>query len=412
MKGLSDATLRRLAWAGWWVMPALFALEIALRYAESGNDGPWSGDTVFNLVLVGLVMCFPLVGLLILRQQPRNAIGWLLLGVGLVWGAAGLLGAYAFYGLVVAPGALPGADVATALGQGTWAPCFGLMGTLVILTFPDGHLPSPRWRPVAWVAGLSLVMVWLIIAFLPGRMQEGPVPGLVNPLGWQAGEGLLKVLLVVFLPLVPLSILACVTGLVTRFRRSTGVERQQLKWLVAAGAVVATFYLLAVFFSLLTNTTSMTPTPALDVFQRGALLSFVLLPVAIGVAVLRHGLYEIDVLINRTLVYALLTAMLVLMYLVTVLLLQLVLAPLTNESDLAVAGSTLTVAAVFGPARRRIQRIVDRRFYRSKYDAERTLDEFATRLRHEVDLAAVGADLRGTVDIAVQPAHVSLWTRP
>jgi len=357
-------------------------------------------------------MAFPLVGLLILRRQPRNAVGWLLEGVGLAWGVGGFFDTYAIYGLVIHPGSLPGAGIVAALTEGMWVPGIGLMGTFLILLYPDGHLPSPRWRPVAWLSAITLVVVMLVIDFLPSKMSEGPVPDMTNPIGWEAGEGVLTVLLIVFLPLVPISILACATGLVTRFRRARGVERQQLKWLATAGAVVAFLYLLTMVSVLLIKSTALTQTPVLDFLQNAALLSFVLLPVAIGMAILRHGLYEIDVVIKRTLVYAVLTATLLGIYLGSVLLLQLLLSPLTEKSDFAVAGSTLAAAALFGPVRRRIQLTVDRRFYRSKYDAARTVDEFAARLRHQVDLDAVGADLRGVVHASVQPAHVTLWIRP
>jgi hypothetical protein len=408
--GLSDRTLRRLAWTAWWVMPLGVAISIPLMIASRSAGSP--GDaSFFDLALVLLVAIFPLVGLLIVRQQPRNTVGWILIAIGLAWGVSGLLDDYAVYGLVVAPGTVPGADTAAALNQGAWAPGFGLMGTFLILLFPDGHLPSPRWAPVAWVAGVTLAVVTLVIDLTPGPVDEGPVPGLANPIGWQAGEGLLKVLLVVFLPLVPILILVCAAGLVTRFRRSKGVERQQLKWLASAGIMVGFLYFLAMLCALLVATGALKQTAVVTVVQGIGILSFMLLPVAIGMAVLRHGLYEIDVVINRALVYTSLTAMLLLVYLGSVLLLQLVLAPLTNESDLAVAGSTLAVAALFGPARRRIQRTVDRRFYRSKYDAELTVDVFATRLRDEVDLDAVGADLLTAVDATMQPAHASLWVR-
>ncbi|MEO7422008.1 MAG: hypothetical protein ABIU87_06400 [Ornithinibacter sp.] len=411
MSRVSDRTLRRLAWAAFWVMPLGVAIAIPLLLTSRSSGAP-RGPSFSDLVLPILVASFPLVGLLILRRQPRNTIGWILMAIGLVWGVSGLLDDYALYGLVVAPGTVPGADVAVALNQGSWAPGLGLMGTFLILLFPDGHLPSPRWAPVAWVAGVTLAVVTVVIAPRPGTFDDGPFPGLRNPLGWQAGEGLLTALLYIFLPLLPLSILACAAGLATRFRRSKGVERQQLKWLASAGAVVASLYIVAMLCGLFMFLGVLTQTTVVSLLQNSSVLSFMLLPAAIGMAVLRHGLYEIDVVINRALVYASLTAMLLVVYLASVLLLQLVLTPLTNESDLAVAGSTLAVAALFGPARRRIQRIVDRRFYRNKYDAARTLDEFTDRLRHQVDLDAVGVDLRSVVDTSVRPAHVSLWVRP
>ncbi len=412
MRQLSDTGLRRLAWAMWWVMPVSIAVSVFVMYADPRTSGSWNNAAASELAFVVMIMAFPLVGLLILRQQPRNAIGWLLEGVGLAWGVGGFFDAYATYGLVIHPGSLRGAGVVAALNEGSWVPGIGLMGTFLILLYPDGHLPSPRWRPVAWLSAVTLVVVMLVIDFLPSKMQEGPVPGMTNPIGWEAGEGVLTVLLIVFLPLVPISILACATGLVTRFRRARGVERQQLKWLATAGAVVAFLYLLTMVSVLLAERNALTQTPVLGVLQNAALLSFVLLPVAIGMAILRHGLYEIDVVIKRTLVYAVLTATLVGVYLGSVLLLQLFLSPLTEKSDFAVAGSTLAVAALFGPVRRRTQLTVDRRFYRSNYDAAQTVDEFAARLRHQVDLDAVGADLRGVVHASVQPAYVTLWIRP
>ena len=409
MRRLSDTGMRRLAWVVWWVMPVSFAVSLPVMYADPRTSGSWSnGQAAFDVML----MSFPLVGLLILRRQPRNAVGWLLEGVGLAWGVGGFFDTYAIYGLVIHPGSLPGAGIVAALSEGMWVPGIGLMGTFLILLYPDGHLPSPRWRPVAWLSAITLVVVMLVIDFLPSKMSEGPVPDMTNPIGWEAGEGVLTVLLIVFLPLVPISILACATGLVTRFRRARGVERQQLKWLATAGAVVAFLYLLTMVSVLLIKSTALTQTPVLDFLQNAALLSFVLLPVAIGMAILRHGLYEIDVVIKRTLVYAVLTATLLGIYLGSVLLLQLLLSPLTEKSDFAVAGSTLAAAALFGPVRRRIQLTVDRRFYRSKYDAARTVDEFGARLRHQVDLDAVGADLRGVVHASVQPAYVTLWIRP
>lgn len=415
MRRIEDRTLRRLAWAGWWLLAAVFLSGLPLLLVDQpASTGSWGGNGFAANVLFGLVvLTFPLVGLLILRQQPRNTIGWLLQAIGLVWALNGLADNYATLGMVVAPGSVPGPEFVAAFSEAGWVPAIGLMGTFLLLLYPDGHLPSPRWRPVAWVCAATMVLGTAAIIFSPGQMEESPLPQTENPLAWQAGEPLLVGLLVVVLPLLPLGILTCAVALVRRFRRSRGVERLQLKWLASAGTVVALLYALTLLAVLLTDVTHVSYPGANGVrlLQIVSLLSFVLVPVSIGIAILRHGLYEIDVVINRALVYGGLTATLVGVYLGSVLLLQLFLSPVTNQSDLAVAGSTLIVAALFGPARRRIQHLVDRHFYRSRYDAARTLEEFAARLRHQVDLDAVGSDLRRVIDSSVQPAHVSLWIR-
>ncbi len=416
MRALSYRTLRRLAWGVWWfVLAVTFSgLVLLLVHHQAGADS-WGGggvaaEAAFHLV----VATFPLVGLLILRRQPRNTVGWILQAIGLVWALNGLAERYAVYGMVVAPGSLPAPTVFAAFTEAAWVSAIGLMGTFLILLYPDGRLPSARWRPVAWICAATIAIGTIAVLFSPGTMEGSPVAGTQNPLAWTSGGPLLHALQVTVLPLLPLGMVACALALVTRFRRSRGVERLQLKWLALAGAVVALLYLLTMLAAVLADMTDVpdAATSMVRVLQLVSLLSFVLVPVSIGIAILRHGLYEVDVVINRTLVYGALTATLAAVYLGSVLLLQMVLSPLTSESDLAVAGSTLAVAALFRPARRRIQRVVDRRFYRSRYDAARTLDEFTDRLRHQVDLVAVGSDLRSVVDTSVQPAHVSLWVRP
>jgi len=414
---LSDRTLRRLAWAVWWFFVAVLTVSVPLSFVEREVTGEtWgagAGGAASELVFVAVVMTFPLTGVLILRRQPRNPIGWLLHAIGLVWGLTGVADSYATYGLAVDPGSLPGPDVVAALNEGTWAPGLGLMGTFLILLFPDGHLPSPRWRPVAWLCAVTIVMVTLAIDLLPGRLEESPVPTLDNPIALESAQPVLMTALIVFLPLLPLCIFACAVGLVLRFRRSHGLEREQLKWLATAGALVALLYLATMVATLLEQNTSFTgETPWwLAALQTASTPAFVLLPIAIGVAILRHNLFDLDVVINRALVYGALTATLAGFYLGSVLLLQLVLSPLTDQSDLAVAGSTLAVAALFRPARSRIQSTVDRRFYRHRYDAVLILDAFSGRLRHELDIEAVGTDLGTVVRDTMQPEHLSLWLR-
>jgi len=405
-----------LAWASWWFLPAMVVVGVILSFAnqpttaEYGDNGIAVGEILFLVV----VLAFPVTGILILRRQPRNTIGWLLQGIGFVWSLSFFADNYVVYGALVNPGSLPGPEVVAALAAGSWAPPIGLMATFLILLYPNGRLPSPRWRPIAWLSAANIVAVTAIVVLAPGQLEDSSIPNLRNPLGLESAETVLRVFLPVTLSLLAFSVVACAVALVRRYRRSHGVERMQLRWLAAAGALVAATYLITILASLPTSTGLYSDqSPAwVGLLQTVSILSFVLIPTAIGIAVLRHGLYDLDVVINRTLVYGSLSATLAGVYLASVLLLQFLLSPLTDQSDLAVAGSTLAVAALFRPARSRIQSLVDRRFYRSRYDAARTLDAFAGQLRHDLNLDAVGTDLCLAVGETVQPTLVSLWLRP
>jgi hypothetical protein len=414
VSGWSDRGLRRLAWAGWWVVAVLAIFEKGVT-SIGDPDAPvsWGTGLLGELGFTLVVLAFPLVGLGILVRQPRNRIGWLLEGVGLAWTLPGLLDAYAHYGLVIAPGSVPGPDVAAALNEGGWSLGILMMGVFLILPFPDGHLLTPRWRVVAWLAGAAAIVVPTVIALAPGTLEEAPVAGLVNPLSAGPLEPAVLALSVVALPLVPVCLVASAVSLVLRFRRSSGVQREQIKWLSTAGGLVAVLFAVTLTSTFAAEfagggSPEVLPFP-IRVLQEASILSFLLLPLAIGAAILRYRLFDIDLVINRALVYGSLTALLAGVYLGSVLLLQLVLQPLTEQSDLAVAVSTLAVAGVFGPARRSIQALVDRRFYRRRYDAARALDEFSGRLRHQVDLDAVGADLLAAVHETVQPTHATVW---
>jgi len=412
---LSDVTLRSGAWALWWFLTAMIVVNVPLSLVdEPATAQTWGGGggLVEDIAFAVVVVSFPLTGLLILRRQPRNTIGWILQGIGFVWGLGALADSYASYGLLHNPGSLPGPDVAAALSEGIWAPAVGLMGTFLILLYPDGHLPSPRWRPVAWLSAVTMLVVFLAVDLGPGQLEESAVPTMANPLGVESAERVLFVVLTIFVPLLAVCIVACAVALVRRFRHSHGIERLQLKWLTTGGAVVAFLYLVSILVSLVPAVSSGDQERDWIVVLQGVSeLSFILLPLAIGLAVLRYRLYDVDVVINRALVYGALTATLGLVYLLSVLLLQIVLSPLTDQSDLAVAAATLGVAALFRPARARIQGVVDRRFYRARYDAARTVEAFTGRLRQDVDLESVSTDLRGVVGETVQPVHVSLWLR-
>ncbi|MDF2967018.1 MAG: putative two-component system sensor kinase [Nocardioidaceae bacterium] len=411
---LSDHALRRLAWAGWWFLSLVIAVQVPLLFVEpSGAASPPTSETVRAVLWAGIIWTFPLTGLLILRHQPRNTIGWLLVGIGFGWGLSGLTENYVRLSLLLGSGRLPRPDVAAAIGEGSWAPGIGLAGTLLLLLYPDGHLPSQRWRSVAWVSAVSIIAVTVLADLSPGRLTLTVLPDQDNPLGLESAAPVIDVSLAFFITLLWICVVACAVALVRRLRRAHGLERLQLKWLAAAGTVQASLLVLSIAATELAAALSSDPQPAwLKVLDTVRLLSFVLLPVAIGIAILRYQLYDLDRVINRALVYGSLTVTLAAAYLGSVLSLQLVLNPFTDQSDLAVAGSTLAVAALFRPARARIQAGVDRRFFRSRYDSVRTLEAFTARLRDQVDLASVSADLRGVVSETVQPVHVTVWLRP
>ena len=272
------------------------------------------------------------------------------------------------------------------------------------LLFPDGRLLSPRWRVAAWVSLGLFATVVARFALVPGPLSD--FPAIRNPFGLDALASLTALPEdLLFSPL-----LACAAAaLVVRLRRSRGVERQQVKWFAYSAAMIPAFLIAGGTISALTDAADDSAVGHAFAFLFALILAG--LPISAGVAILRYRLYDIDRIISRTLVYGVLTAALVATYLVCVLLFRVVLEPLAGGSDLAVAASTLAVAALFRPVRARIQDVVDRRFYRSRYDAARTVGAFAGRLRQEVDLDAVSTDLRLVVVDAVQPAHVSLWLR-
>jgi hypothetical protein len=312
---------------------------------------------------------------------------------------------YSRYG-VAQPGSVPfPVAITAALSQWLWLPPVGLLGIYMILLFPDGRLPSRRWRPLAWLSG-----VLIVVGSVSFAVDPGPLPGLggvSNPFGVEGAPWAALVWPVV-IALLPLCILASVLSLVLRFRRSRGEERQQIKWMAFAASLVGLLFLSGIV-------TSFVPWFGYleRVLETVVTLSYAGVPIAVGIAVLRYRLYDIDLLINRALVYAPLTAMLILFYLGCVVVLQYSVRVLTGqESQLSVVASTLAIAALFNPLRRRVQGFVDRRFYRGKYDAAKTLAAFSARLREETDLDTLSEDLVGVARGTVQPEHASLWLRP
>jgi hypothetical protein len=394
-----------LAWSLCLLCVALAAASLILALLNGRTLAEiflaWDGPSI--AVLPTEAVSFSVVGALIASHRPENPIGWIFLAEGFCYGLLSAGDEYAIYALLTNPGALPLGAEASWLGQWIWAPGLGLSLVFLPLLFPDGHPPSHRWRPVGWLGGLSigLTVVSSTILLWPER---GPalLTGDENP------SHVVNVLVgFIALPLMLLAGLGAVISLFVRFRRTRGHERQQIKWFASAAALTLVWITVFGQYS-----------PRL-LPEAIVALSFLLvipsIPIATGIAILRYRLYDIDLIINRTLVYGSLSASLALIYFGGVATTQAIFRALTGQEQqpqLAVVVSTLAIAALFMPLRRRIQSFIDSRFYRRKYDARKTLEAFSAKLKDETDLDALSGDLVGVVRETMQPAHVSLWLRP
>jgi hypothetical protein len=353
-----------------------------------------------------LTVAFSVVGALVASHRSGSPIGWIFCAAALFQGLNVFGWEYATYALLTKPGSLPlGAEVAW-MAQWDWALGLGLVLVFLPLLFPDGRPPSRRWRWVAWlgIGSIGLIVVPTMILLWPDRGVE-----LMRPQGpaEQGGSHALFVIVVYAgFPLMLLAGLGAVASLFVRFRRSRGDERQQIKWFASAASL--TLVCTSVFEQVLNAESGLLRV----ILATLTVLIIPSIPVATGIAILRYRLYDIDVVINRTLVYGSLTAALALVYLGSVVSLQYAFRALTGEgSQLVIVASTLAIAALFNPLRRRIQAFVDRRFYRQKYDAARVLAAFSSKLRDATDLDQLNGDLVEVVRDTVQPGHVSLWLR-
>jgi hypothetical protein len=389
-----------LAWSLWAVSLALTALSLLLLVLNSSHpDVPiysfWAEDVLFS---VG----YSTVGAVIVpRMPPGNLIGWLFCAIGLLWAVIHFSGEYAIYALLAAPGSLPAGEVASWVYCWLWVPDFGLI-VFLGLVFPNGRLPSARWRWFARLSALLTLVGAVLAAFSPGRIVLG-LSSIRNPMGIEGLPNAYKPVQALMLVLIGVA----AASLLVRRLYARGLERQQIKWFTYATAVATSGALLKYIIS-----------EPLDlvwiswVGQALVLIGLAGIPIAMGIAITRYRLYEIDTLINRTLVYGALTATLVALYFVGIVVLQRVFVLLTGQhSTLAVVASTLLIAALFTPLRRSIQGFIDMRFYRRKYDTKKTLQTFSAQLRNETDLDALSDDLVGVVRETMQPAHVSLWLR-
>jgi len=342
---------------------------------------------------------FGAAGALLVSRRPQNRLGYVLLAAGMASAIQVLVEEYAIYGIVGRSTPLAGAVIAGWLESWMWLAGISLIVIYSLALFPNGRFVTPRWRIIGWLAAADVLVGMTGLAFAQGPLNNAPFADNPFPLLGAYGRPLFYPS---FLGLVVLAA-ASSSSLVVRYRRSVGIERQQLKWL----ALEAVFIAIAVFITAVAQVFAPDFKPA-QVLLIGVLS---LMPIAILLAVLRYRLYDIDVLINRALVYGATTAAIGAAFFAGIVLLQAALRPLTSGSEIAVAISTLASVALFQPALRGIRRAVDRRFYRSRYDAVRTLDSFSVILRDEVDLDAVQADLLDAVRATVQPTHASVWLR-
>jgi hypothetical protein len=388
---VSARSARRLAWGLFGLTVLSFAGAVAVVIAGVGTSGGLG--IVFAIGV--FIFTFAGVGAVVASRQPANPLGWIMSVAGLAYGLMSLADRYAQPYIDDPADGLPGSVVALWASNWGWIAAVGPAATFLLLLFPDGRLPSARWRVVAWLAAVGLAAAVPGLAFSAGKLEGYDVENPVGVPGASAVAGLGMLLLFA-------AAVASIASLIVRWRHARTQERQQLKLLSYAGGVVGLGILSLPVLDAIGN-------PSDDLKNSIVSVTLAAVPAAIGMAILRHGLYEIDVVINRTLVYLGLTATLAGTYFGLVLLLQLVLSP---SSDLAIAGSTLAVAALFRPLRHRIQALVDRRFYRRRYDAARTLERFGGRLRDEVDLDSLAGELSAVVADTMQPAHVTLWVRP
>ena len=399
---MSTRAASSLAWSMWAISLALAALSLFLLVLNSHYpDIPiypyWAENLLFA---VG----FSTVGAVIAsRSSSKNPIGWLFCAIGLSFGVIHFSAQYAIYTLLAQPGTLVGGEAAAWIVSWAWVLAVGLIVFLALL-FPDGRLPSGRWRWFAWLSLTLILMGAVSGAFTPGLILS--LGRINNPLGVEGLPNVWKLVQTLMLTLIFVS----AASLFMRLRRARGVERQQIKWFTYTGVVASSA-------ALLTYTIS-EAIGALWLKWVGYVVmqvSIVGMPISMGMAILRYRLYNIDLLINRTLVYGSLTAMLALVYFGGVTVTQAIFRTFTGQQEqpqLAVVVSTLVIAALFNPLRRRIQGFIDRRFYRRKYDAAKTLEAFSAKLKDETDLDALHAELLGVVKETMQPAHVSLWLRP
>ena len=387
---------RTFAWVAWSAWALLAGLTILIQTPTTEGSIAWVPAAL------GLGS-FMTVGAVVVARQPANRMGWLCCAAGLLGGLAAFSAEYAGDALGPQGASLPGGLAMAWLNA--WVGTFwvGLVLLFVPLLFPTGRLPSRRWRPVAWACTLLVTVACVLDAVMPGPLDASGQP---NPLGIDSARAALEWIYGLATLCLVVLLLLCAGSVVVRFRRAGGVERQQLKWFAYGAGQLAVLFALS-----LSGLWNRWISPPVSDLVFGT--SFALIPVAIGIAILRYRLYDIDRLINRTLVYGLLTALLGGVYAGLVLVIGQVFGGVgAKPPSWAVAGVTLAVAALFQPARRRIQAVVDRRFNRRKYNTAKTIEAYSVRLRDQLDLDTLSTELLAVVNQSMEPTRISLWLRP
>ena len=383
---MKPRTYRLLAWS-LAVLAVLLAASAVLLAAL--NDRGTVVEKIANAVVVSIP--YPVVGALILSRTSGNPIGWVFCAVGLLQGLNVFGDEYGHYALLTNPGSIPGGFEMGWVAFWTWMPSLALLLTFVLLLFPTGHPPSPRWRWVGWLSAAGITLI-VLPAAIAGWAVRATGLEILNEGGLEI-EGSILVAVPVGFAFVLVGSLVSIASLVVRYRRSSGDERQQLKWFMFAGALAFSTILLA-----------FTP---IDLGEWSLGLGLIAIPLAVGVAIMKYRLYDIDRLINRTIVYAIVTGSALAVYAATVFVISTI--AVGSGDNLTVAAATLAAAAAFRPLLRRVQAFVDRRFFRRKYDSQQTIDAFADRLREETDLDTLKADLVGVVLFTMQPTQAWVW---
>jgi hypothetical protein len=400
--GITARTAFWLAWSLWALSVTLTALSLLLLALIRSHPGThifdwWLGNATIVIDVT--------VGAIVASRRPENPVGWLLCLSGIAVSMSSFTSEYAIYALLAEPNSLPAGE-AMAWIAAWMLPIMSGLQVAYLLLFPTGRLPSRRWRWLAWLTVAYILVGVITAAFSPGAYQ-GSLGPIRNPLGI---EGFTQFYKAVVYTMAPVLFAAAAFSLFVRLRRAVGVERQQLKWLAyAAGGFAIAIVLVSITIAI--------DTPRWYVWVASTIFTAMspVLAISIGIAILRYRLYDIDIIINRTLVYGSLTLMLLLVYFGGVTTTQDLFRTLTGQQQqpqLAVVISTLAIAALFNPLRRRIQSFIDRRFFRSKYDARKTLEAFSAKLRDETDLEALSDELAGVARETMRPAHVSVWLRP